>query len=166
MYRKKIYGCNFDIIRKYEGWDIGIWMDSMPTSFVMLKPINERDFVFVCLNSVSDDDTYLRMNSFCGIIKPFWMACINGEFKDISEDDAKELLNTKLKKYDSIPKIQEGEYIQVYNPNYDEYENVQAEEIRYEEDGIYLICDSGTGYSFSVNIDKYGKWGWLLKQDQ
>lgn len=166
MYRKKIYGRKFDIIRKYEGWDIGIWKESMPTSFVMLKPINEKDFVFVCLDSVSDNDTYPRMHSFCGIIKPFWMACINGEFKNISEDDAKELLNTKLKKYDSIPKVQEGEYIQVYNPLNDKYESVQVKEIRCEEDDIYLICDSGFGYSFPMKLDNYGKWGWILNKTQ
>lgn len=64
-----------------------------------------------------------------------------------------------------FPKFKK-EYIQVYNPLNDKYESVQVKEIRCEEDDIYLICDSGFGYSFPMKLDNYGKWGWILNKTQ
>lgn len=47
-YKFKQYGHGFKILGKYQGWHYGIWTDSMPESFVFLKPINDKDFC-VCM---------------------------------------------------------------------------------------------------------------------
>ncbi len=163
MAHKKLYGCGFNVIGKCDGWDIAIWTDSMPSPAVMLKPLNKKDFVIAVLDSVTmnGSDIAILNNKFCGIIKPSWVTCVNGEFIEISEEEAQSLLNTKLQRYDSIPKIKEGDYIYVRGQFDDDIEKVKIIELEYAKDGIYLHYDSSIINNDCVKMDDYKKW-WFI----
>lgn len=90
-YTYKQYGAGFEILGKYEGWHYGIWKDSIPETFVFLKPVNEKDFVFCCLSSIKNG----WPDMFCGTLKAGWMKCAVGYFSEISEKETQELLDTK-----------------------------------------------------------------------
>lgn len=156
MYHKKIYGDGFCIMGNHNGWDIGIWTESIPETTVMLKPINKEDFVFACLDNFSKDGSDTTENSFCGIIMLSWMACLHGEYRECSEEEAHTLLETKLNRYGTIPEVKVNDYIYVTFP-FDETEKVKITEIKYLKDGIYLFYNSKyIGDSFEM-MDSYGK---------
>lgn len=83
-YKFKQYGDGFKILGKYEGWHYGIWIDCMPKSFVFLKPINDNDYVFTCVDSIKAH----YIDRFCGRIELSWIKCINGKFIEISAEEA------------------------------------------------------------------------------
>lgn len=64
-YKFTQYGDGFKILGKYEGWHYGIWIDCMPKSFVFLKPINDNDYVFTCVDSIKAH----YIDRFCGRIE-------------------------------------------------------------------------------------------------
>ena len=108
-YKFKQYGDGFKILGKYEGWHYGIWIDCMPKSFVFLKPINDNDYVFTCVDSIKAH----YIDRFCGRIELSWIKCINGKFIEISAEEAQKLLDEKLSGYDSIPHPKIGDTIVV-----------------------------------------------------
>ena len=90
--KKKIYGHGFRIIGSKDGWDIGVWTDSYPSALVMLKPINKKDFIFCCLDSMRNG----KQDNFCGVVSILWYSCLNNTITELkSEKEAQALLAKK-----------------------------------------------------------------------
>ena len=158
-YKFKQYGHGFKILGKYQGWHYGIWTDSMPKSFVFLKPINDKDFVFACADSMRAHDSDI----FCGKMKLSWIKCINHEFIEISAEEAQKLLDEKLSVYDSIPRPKIGETILVQLPISDEWEEMKVTDYCNNEYGYELRVDGCYG---DIHIELgQDKEEWKLKED-
>lgn len=158
-YYKKQYGNGFKILGKYEGWDYGIWEESLPSEFVFLKKINEEDFVFCSMKTENE-------NLFCGILKKCWTKCIDGNYQEIDEKEAQMLLQTKMNRYDHIPKVKEGDAIYVLNRSTGEFEKAEVKDIYYGEYGILIgyegACSQAPSEDGYEKADDYRKT-WKLE---
>jgi len=162
-YKFKQYGPGFEILGKRDGWHYGIWTDSMPKAFVFLKPVNKNDFVFCDLTSHDGN----MPNSFCGVLKPFWLQCVNGVFTEISEEDAQKLLNTKMMRYSNIPSLKYGDVIRVLEPQSDDGNFVECRfiETNFTPEGLFVLCETPWGFNLQEKADDYGKT-WLIKKER
>lgn len=158
-YKFKQYGDGFKILGKYEGWHYGIWIDCMPKSFVFLKPINDNDYVFTCVDSIKAH----YIDRFCGRIELSWIKCINGKFIEISAEEAQKLLDEKLSVYDSIPHPKIGDTILVRLSTSDEWEEMKVVDYCNSEYGYQLRVDGRYG-DFSIELGQY-QTEWKLKEN-
>ncbi len=158
-YKFKQYGYGFKILGKYQGWHYGVWTDSMPESFVFLKPINDKDFVFACADSTREHYTDI----FCGKMELSWIKCINHKFTEISAEEAQKLLDEKLSVYDSIPRPKIGDTVLVQLPISDEWEEMKVIDYCNNEYGYELRVDGSYG-DIHIELGQY-KEEWKLKED-
>ena len=80
-----MYSNDFKILSSCSGWDVGLWIVCHPTKIALLKPINDKDFVFGLIDNTED-----------GIVKIGWMSCINGVYFEINEEKAVKLLSKDI----------------------------------------------------------------------
>ena len=158
-YKFTQYGDGFKILGKYEGWHYGIWIDCMPKSFVFLKPINDNDYVFACVDSIKAH----YIDRFCGRIELSWIKCINGKFIEISAEEAQKLLDEKLSVYDSIQHPKIGDTILVRLSTSDEWEEMKVVDYCNSEYGYQLRVDGRYG-DFSIELGQC-QTEWKLKEN-
>ena len=141
------YGKGFKILGEYQGWYYGIWEECLPSEYVFVKAINERDFVFC---SMLPDN----LNQYCGILKANWTRCIDGKIQSIDEEEAKMLLETKLNRYDHIPEIHIGDIILVKNQSSGEFVKSCIKAIDYMPSSIQIGYENSHNSGY-VEMDEY-----------
>lgn len=148
----KIYGPNFEITGKRMGWHIGVWKEQ--NCPVMLRPIDEEDFIFCSLIPKSGD----IFDPFTGVPKQTWYAWLQGVLMEISEEGAQTLMDTKLNHYDCIPEILPGKEILVRGSE-GNYDKCVVEEICPFEKGLCIQYREKSASEKYVLLDEYGdKW--------
>ena len=150
-YKIKQYGPGFKVFGTFKGWHFALWEDSCPKSFVFLKRLNEKDFIICDVNPMKEK----QVNLYCGILKLFWFSCIDGWITEITEEEAQNLLDTKMNKYSFLPSVKEGDEIYVKI----QFEIIKCKvlEIKAKEDGLVLVCDAPYGFNFNEPMESYGK---------
>lgn len=147
------YGNGFKILGEYQGWHYGIWERCLPSEFVFLKAINEKDFVFCSM--LSDNS-----NQFCGVLKVKWTKCMDGKIQSINEQEAKMLLEAKLDQYEHIPEVHIGDIILIKERNTNEFIKSCIKEINHMPTAIQIGYENNHRRGY-VAMDEYEET-WLL----
>ena len=144
------FGEAFVIHGNHMGWYTGLWLQENGSHFVMIRPINDEDFVFFTLDPKKED----ALNPFVGIMQQTWYASLQGVCIEIAASGAQILLNTKSRKYDHIPIFPIGTEILVRNQN-GEFRKQIISAYQYFENGICILYKGKFQAEEYVPLEEY-----------
>ena len=93
--KKELYGDAIVLLGHFDGWDYGIWYDIAPRSFVFIKPINEDEYVMMCIGPELDEKAYA--NKVNGTLAWTFMR-VDEEYNEIDKEEFDTLVRKIEKK--------------------------------------------------------------------
>ena len=158
-YTKKIYGTGFKIFKKHQGWDLAIWTDSMPTSLVLMRPISEKEFIFVNIGrNIFNDADLPHMN---------WFLCDEeGYIKEISNEEANNIWSNLWDKKKAEVPCKVGDKVYVADQEYC-FEG-EVESIECDNGEIFIIINEKDIFNehLKYNIKDFGKYVFLSEEER